>query len=133
MTPNRTTAILILGDLVCLAGFVLVGMQQHETLGGQNAITRFAINTGPIALAWLASGLALGAFRLAPLPSFWRATVLAWLVAAPLGLLVRALLLNSAILVVIFVLITLGLGGAILLAWRTLFAVIARRLQPAGI
>ena len=39
----------------------------------------------------------------------------AWLIAAPLGLLLRALLLGAATLIVPFVLVTLSLGGALLL------------------
>ena len=123
MTNRSLQALLYLGDVLCLLGFVLVGMRQHDTLAAPDPALRFALNAGPLLLAWTVSGLALGAFRL-PSPSLavvWRRTLLAWLVAAPAGLLLRAALLGSSILVVAFVLVTLLLGGALLLAWRTLF------------
>jgi hypothetical protein len=39
-------------------------------------------------------------------------------VAAPLALIVRALVLRAATIVLIFMLVTLGLGGVSLLLWR---------------
>ena len=142
--------ILFLGDAACLAAFVLVGMRGHDTLAGQNAALRIAINLGPLLLAWTLAALAVGAFRVplarhvtapagaatparaarpgsAPLQSLLARTLLAWLVAAPLGLLLRAFVLRSSILAVAFVVVTLALGGALLLGWRTLYYFLARR------
>ncbi len=116
---------LFLGDVACLAAFMLAGMDRHETLFGLHPALRFALNAGPLVIAWAAAGLALRAFRF-PMPVRLRTvlgrTLAAWLIAAPLGLLARALLLRSPTLVVIFVLVTLGLGGALLLLWRGLYA-----------
>jgi hypothetical protein len=123
MTSSRFVWLLLLGDAAALLTFVLLGMRNHETLAQANALFRLAANAGPLLLAWLAAASALGAWRFA-LPLRWRAvwgrTLLAWLTAAPLGLLLRAGLLGSSTVVVAFALVTLGLGGALLLGWRSL-------------
>jgi hypothetical protein len=124
MKLHPRQAFLYLGDGLCLAAFVLLGMRQHDTLAASNAALRFVVNFAPLLLAWTGAGLALGAFRLQPQPALsavWGRTLAAWLIAAPLGLLLRAGLLGSSVLVVAFVLVTLALGGAVLVAWRTVF------------
>jgi hypothetical protein len=111
-------------------------LRTHETLSVPNASTRLAVTVGPLLLTWLLSAAALGAWRF-PLPLrlrvVWGRSLAAWLVAAPLGLLLRALLSGSATLVVVFVLVTLSLGGTLLLAWRSLALWLAygRRSQGA--
>ncbi len=121
---NRAALILRLGDALALLAFVLVGMGTHATLEAANAAIRFAVLAGPLLLAWFGAAIALGAWAVAP-PVSWRAlwgrTLAAWLIAAPLALLLRALLLGSGTLAVPFVLVTLGLGGALLLGWRSLY------------
>ncbi len=133
MTSRKTAVTLFLGDVVCLAAIVLVGMGRHETFDIAHPALRFAINSLPLVAAWAAAGLGLRAFRF-PEPVRLRTvlgrTLAAWLIAAPLGLLARALVLRSATLVVIFVLVTLGLGGALLLLWRGLFGALVLR-RPA--
>lgn len=130
MLRARSTLLLLLGDTVVLAAFVLVGMRTHNTLAASTALTRFAVLAGPLLLTWLVAATALGAWAVSA-PPRWRAVwgrpLAAWLIAAPLGLLLRALLTGSATLVVPFVLVTLGLGGGLLLAWRILFAWAAGR------
>jgi hypothetical protein len=121
---------LLLGDAVVLVGFVLTGMNTHSTLEMASAPARFAVLAGPLLLAWLAAATALGAWAGGP-GQPWRATLgrplAAWLIAAPLGLLARALLLQSAVLVVAFALVTLGLGGSLLLLWRVIYRLVAAR------
>jgi hypothetical protein len=135
MTTARFAWVLLLGDAAALLAFVLLGMRTHETLGQANALLRLAATAGPLLLTWLAAAAALGAWRFA-LPLRWRAvwgrTALAWLAAAPLGLLLRAVLLGSATVVVAFALVTLGLGGALLLGWRSLALWLAYGRSPRG-
>jgi hypothetical protein len=122
--------ILLAGDLLCLAAFVLFGLGTHDVLAGTNALQRFLINAGPMALVWTVAAGALGAFRFAaptPMRTVWARTLTAWLVAAPLALLLRAQLLGAATLVINFVLVTLGVGGSLLLLWRTVYAWLALR------
>jgi len=123
---ERTRAwLLFVGDGICLAGFVLAGLQTHDSA---HPLVRFALTAGPLIGTWTIVGLGLRAFHFdlpVRLRSVWGRTLTTWLVAAPLALLLRALLLRSATVAVIFMLITLGLGGATLLLWRTLFVWVA--------
>ncbi len=114
--------LLLAGDAVCLAAFVLLGLGSHAGLADANAGYRFLVNAGPLIVTWAIVAYALGALRwpaAASLRTVWARTLTAWLVAAPLALLLRAQLLGAATLVVIFVLVTMGLGGTLLLLWRT--------------
>jgi hypothetical protein len=60
---------------------------------------------------------------------FFGRSLTAWLVAAPLALLLRALLREQAAIIAIFMVVTIGLGGAFLLSWRGLFFLTWRRLR----
>ena len=133
--PSRAALGLLLGDTLVLVAFVLVGMGNHDTLAQTNAVYRFAVLAGPLLLTWLGAATAQGAWSVA-LPLTWRVmwgrTLAAWLIAAPLALLLRALLLGAATLIVPFMLVTLGLGGALLLAWRSVYRwAIVRRASRA--
>lgn len=123
MLSARSALLLWAGDLAVLAVFVLLGLRTHDTLAGPNALLRFAVLAGPLAAAWTLAAAPLGALSFAP-PLRWRTiwgrTLAAWLIAAPLALLARALLLGAATIVVPFLLVTLALGGGLLLAWRSL-------------
>jgi hypothetical protein len=135
MTSSRFAWLLLLGDTAALLVFVLLGMRSHETLAQSNALFRLAATAGPLVLAWLPAAAGLRAWRFA-LPLRWTAvwgrTLLAWLAAAPLGLLLRALLLGNSTLAVAFALVTLGLGGALLLGWRSLALWLAYGRSPRG-
>lgn len=135
MSPARWRVILAAGDLLGLAGFLLIGMADHETLTRAGGVARLVINAGPLLGGWAIAALALGAWDWPPrhgARQWWARTVLAWLVVAPLALLTRALLLHAATIVVIFFLVTLSLGGSVLLAWRALFWLVARRRLVAA-
>ena len=118
---------LLLGDAAVLTAFVLAGLRTHEVT---QPLIRFVVNAGPILLMWLVVGLSLRVFSL-PQPITlrvaWARTLNTWLIAAPLALVVRALMLKAATIVVIFLLVTLGLGGGVMLLWRALFVWAARR------
>ena len=122
--------LLLAGDALCLAGFVVLGLGSHAELANSNAVYRFLVNAGPLVVVWAMAAYALGALHW-PAPFSLRAvvarTLTAWLVAAPLALVVRALLLGSPTLAVPFVLVTLAVGGALLVAWRAVYAWGVRR------
>lgn len=126
------TALLLTGDLLALTLFVLLGLGTHRELAEAGALQRLLLNAGPLALAWVAAGWALGAFRiqaLTPARAFLGRSLTAWLIAAPLALLLRAFLLRAATIVVIFFVVTLLTGGAFLLVWRATFFWLASRGQ----
>jgi hypothetical protein len=130
MTSTSLAWVFFAGDALCLALFVLLGMRLHEMLDVPQPALRFLLNVGPFWLAWGLAGLSLRAFRF-PRPLrlrvVWARTLNAWLVAAPLAIVARALLLGRATIVLMFMLVTLGLGGGALLVWRGLGVWGARR------
>ena len=81
----------------------------------------------------LIRALLLGATLSAPLA----ATVQALLIALPLGIWLRALWLDRAVVPTLFISATLGFGTLFILGWRLIYGVwrvrAARRLEPAGV
>ena len=133
--------ILLLGDLLALIVFVYVGQRDHELIDEATPILGVLWTAGEFALPWIAAGWLLGAF---PRGETWTTRSLlarslnAWLVAAPLGLLLRAYVLGRAILPTVFVTATLVFGGLLMLGWRLAFALAwrvagrARSSRPSG-
>lgn len=123
----RLTLWLLAGDALCLSLFVLAGLQTHDSA---SPLVRFSLNAGPLILLWALTAWALGALHLES-PLMYRTllgrTLTAWLVAAPLALIVRALVLRAATIVLIFMLVTLGLGGVSLLLWRAAVVWVMKR------
>ncbi len=135
MTPSRSTALLLAGDVAALAAFVWLGMRTHATGAQAGSGVRFGLDLLALVVAWLAAGAFTGAFRLTSTSPPWGLlgrTLAAWLLAAPYGLLLRAALLRLATLPVAFVAATLGAGGAMLLLWRVLFIGLSRLRPPAA-
>ena len=118
---------LFAGDALCLSLFVLAGLQTHDST---SPFIRFILNAGPLILTWTLTAWALGALQLEQPPTYRTMlgrALLAWLVAAPLALVLRALLLRAATIVLIFMLVTLGLGGIVLLLWRAVVVWVLQR------
>lgn len=136
---RRFSVLLIAGDVLALFLFVFIGQSNHELLDPAQPVAGLLLTTGVLALPWMIAGRWLGAFPGAA-PSSVRTLMArslnAWLVAAPLGLLLRAYVLGRAVIPTAFILAALGFGGAILLGWRLAFALIAKavmaRREPAG-
>jgi hypothetical protein len=51
----------------------------------------------------------------------------AWLIALPLALLLRSLINGTGTIIALFMIVALTLGGAFMLIWRLIFAVLWRR------
>lgn len=128
--------LLIMGDLLALILFVLVGQTDHGTVDKDSPFLGVLQASWGFALLWLLIGWALDAF-----PHFedWTARILlgrallTWLVAAPLGLLLRSLVLSRLNIPTLFLAATLGFGVLFLWAWRLLIVLIQhtiRRRQP---
>ena len=130
-STTKSTLILILGDWLVLALFVLIGQVDHEMVGA-NPLPRLLRTTAELAVPWMIVGLLLGAFRYS---NDWRGFlgrfVVAWLVAAPLALLLRAYMHNQASIIVVFMTVAIGIGGGMLLAWRLVYWLIRRRGQAS--
>jgi hypothetical protein len=128
------TVSLITGDGLALLLFVYLGQREHETLDPARPLVGVILQTAVFLLPWLVAGWWLGAFTAGAgkelsRPAFLSRTLNAWLVAAPLALLLRAFLLDRAVIPTLFLLVTLGLGGAALFTWRLLFLLWQHRSQ----
>lgn len=133
--PSRGVFALALGDAAALLLFLMLGEIQHAMLGSPDLIANVLKQLLAFGAAWFAAAWALGAFRLGQPPD-WKAflgrSVLAWLFAAPAGIVLRAVVLGQAAIVMPFVAAAMGFGGLILLAWRAIYAaVVARRVGSA--
>jgi hypothetical protein len=124
--------LLIVGDLLALILFVLVGQTDHGTADKDSPLLGALQASWEFALLWLLIGWPLDAF-----PRFedWTARVLlsrallTWLVAAPLGLLLRSLVLSRLNIPTLFLAATLGFGVLFLWAWRLLIVLIQRTIR----
>ena len=111
---------LLAGDWLVLLLFVFIGQRDHA-ISGPGALPSLLNTAVSLGLPWTVAAFVLGAYRLRPDPG-WRTwlgrTLNAWLVAAPLGLLLRALLRNQDAIPVIFILIAMSIGGVMMVGWR---------------
>ena len=113
---------LLPGDWLTLLLFVFIGQRDHA-MSGPGVLTSLVTTTLAVALPWTVAAYLLGALRYTNglRWQIWFGRALnAWLVAAPLGLLLRALLRGQGTIPVPFMLVMLGLGGLFMLGWRAL-------------
>lgn len=123
--PRPLAGVLFLGDVLALTAFVVAGSVQH----GQQPFANPAVvgeTLAPFLLAWLAVALLGGLYTAEAVLGVRRAlarTVPAWLVAVLLGQGLRATPVFSGGTALAFVLVTLVVGGTLLVGWRVLVAV----------
>jgi len=124
-TPSRAGAAglpwwLLVGDWLVLLLFVFIGQRDHG-IAGQGATASLLSTTFSLVVAWTVVAFVLGGYRLRPDPG-WRAwlgrVVNIWLVAAPLGLVLRALLRGQDAIPVTFILVAMSIGGLMMAGWR---------------
>lgn len=121
--------ILVVGDLIALLLFVVIGQADHNTLNQSNPILGALPNLVALAVPWLIIALLLQAYPRKPmsLAQFMGRSALAWLIAAPLGLWLRSILQDRSVIPIPFILVTLGIGGLMLLSWRLVFGLVVMR------
>jgi hypothetical protein len=133
---SNKSIILIIGDWLVLLLFVFIGQRDHN-MSGPGTFASLLTTTLSLAVPWTVAAFLLGAYRLEESPTLgrWLGRVLtAWLVAAPLGLLLRALLRGQGAIAVPFMLVALGLGGLFVLGWRGVYYLLRnrrKRFSPA--
>lgn len=117
------------GDLAIFVMFALVGRETHAS-SDPNLVANALPTLLPFVLIWLMVSIPMGVYR----PSVYRFVPLAiiralaaWIVAGPIALYARALLLARTAIPVPFILVTMGLNGVMLLAWHSFFAWWLRR------
>lgn len=132
-----TRLILLGGDLLALLAFVYIGQRDHNLVNEANPVLGVLATAGEFGVPWLIVGLLLGAFRGVsqgdhqgrPYVSFMARSLNTWLVAAPIGILIRSYALGRAVIPTVFLVATLGFGGAFVLGWRAVFAVVWWRMD----
>ncbi len=117
--------ILLLGDLAAILLFVFMGQQDHGTTDANNPILGLLWASFPLLITWIIVAFIARAYpksaNITPRTLLIRG-LNAWLVAAPLGLLLRAFLFDRGGIPPIFMLLTLFVGGTFIIIWRVLFA-----------
>lgn len=127
---NRVSnLILLIGDVLALSLFVFVGQADHRTVNAANPLLGALPNIASLALPWLITAWLLQAYprREWSLRSFLGRSLLAWLIAVPIGLAMRALWLGRGGIPVPFLLVTFAVGGLFLVGWRTVYFWLATR------
>ena len=122
--PSSVRLIVIAADVLIFLFFAIQGRAMHEmSLGELPVVTALAI-MAPFAAPLFAVATLLGVYRTRTLAHpkhvLWT-TALAWLLAGPIGLVLRAALLQRAV-VLPFAAAALGIIGALLIAWHSLFS-----------
>lgn len=129
MTEKQTSmlqlVILIIGDLLVLLSFVVIGRRSHSmSVADFGAILITAL---PFVISWFVVTPWFGIYK-ARFYSVWQSLVprllLAWAVAGPLALILRALFLGRSILTGIiptFALVSFAYIGLVALIWRFAF------------
>lgn len=132
MNKNNTLPrlILLLGDLVAILLFVFIGQQDHATTDVNNPVLGLLRAAFPFLITWLIVAPITRAYPSAENITLQRLLVRglnAWLIAAPLGLLLRAFLFERGGIPAIFMLLTILVAGAFILFWRLLFSLVWQR------
>lgn len=127
MTPQKNRIfrlILLAGDLAAILLFVFMGQQDHDTVDVNNPLLGLVKSAAPFLTAWLVVAFIVRAYPKADAFTIRRlltSGLNAWLIAAPIGLMLRAFVLGRGGIPVIFMLLTLLVAGAFILIWRLLF------------
>jgi hypothetical protein len=124
--PLAGIAALAGGDILVIVMVTVFGFASHGELA--SAGTRMLTTFIPLLAAWLMVAPFLGAYdrqRAADLRQVWR-PFWAMVLAGPLAAWMRGMLLNAPILP-LFVVILGGVSALAMLAWRTIYALAARR------
>ncbi len=126
-----STAALVLGDLVALLLFAALGRSSHDRPPGAIPFVGVISTAAPFIIGWFSVGAVLGAFKQSAVSSVRSAFLRAagtWLVAGPVGLLLRALFLQRGI-PLSFAVVVMSVNFVLLGAWRTLYTWLRAHLR----
>jgi len=117
---HKPQSILILGDIVIFVFFTLTGRETHAP-GDPNPIVNALPTLLPFLIVWLAIASVGRVYRsdvfTKPRSALLR-TLITWLIAGPIAIIVRAIVLSRTAIPLPFVAVTLGLVGTLLLLWH---------------
>jgi hypothetical protein len=126
---RRGAVLLAGGDLLAFLLFSAIGRASHSEAAGIDALAQIAETAAPFAIGWFVVAPLAGAFSAETISGPRRMlgrTALAWLLAWPVGLLLRALIRQASI-PLSFAIVTLLTNMLILLSWRGAFAWLSSR------
>jgi hypothetical protein len=123
MTQDNRTYLLLAGDAVVIFVVAVVGFLSHSE-SPLVWVNRFLATWIPFTTAWIAAGIGLGLYADDDY-SFGR-LILAALLAAPLGALLRGLWLGTVVQTT-FVLVMTGVLGLGMIVWRWIWSRIRSR------
>lgn len=112
--------ILIGGDSAIFMFFAFTGRETHAP-GDSNLIVNALPTLITFLIVWLTIAAVGGVYRSAVMTTPRSAlprTLIAWLIAAPIAIVVRAILLQRTAVPWQFVAVTMGLVGTLLLLWH---------------
>lgn len=126
---------LLAGDWLLIALFVFIGQRDHD-MAIIASLPSFFSTTLALTLPWTVVAWLMGALRSPRWAELWPwlgRVAAAWLIASPLGLILRAWSRQQGSIAVPFMLVTLGLGVLSMLAWRALaYWWAKRKVAPAS-
>lgn len=123
----KTVLMLAIGDFFFLALFIFIGEIQHELLNAYNPALRVVVQTLVLAIPWLPLAWLLDVYSIEKVVdrgSLWRflwRTLVVWLYAAPLGLVLRAWVYGAPTVLILFANAALFFGGLFIMGWRLIF------------
>lgn len=121
-------ALLVAGDIAVFLLFAFVGRRSHSE---DNQVLSVILTALPFAAGWLLVAPFLGAYRRSLDERSSRMavrTLLAWIAAWPVGLLLRGLI-EWRMPQLSFALVTLTFNAAFLLVWRSIYVVLKLLLR----
>ncbi len=123
---GRSVVALVVADAVALMVFVVAGIRSHHEVG---ALDLFIRNAVPLEVGWFAVSAVAATYRRPGL----RTLLVTWIVAVPVGLVVRSIWVGSpsGTRLVVFVGIGLLFTLLFLLAGRGVVSLLGRRRRPA--
>lgn len=126
VTRRRSIGPFVVADAVALLVFVLAGIRSHHEVG---ALDLFLRNAVPLEVAWFAVSAIAATYRRPGI----RSLLSTWVVAVPLGLIVRSIWVGSPTGSRLLVFVAIGLVFTLLflLAGRGVVGLIERRRRPA--
>jgi len=111
---------LAMGDLVIFMFFAFTGREAHAP-GDANLIVNALPTLLTFLIVWFAIATVGRVYRTGmitnPRSALLR-TLIAWIIAAPIAIIIRAIILNRTAIPWQFVAVTLGLVGTLLLLWH---------------
>lgn len=131
---NRRALLLLIGDLVALALFAILGRNTHDEAIGFGAVRAVAGTAAPFLVSWLVASPLQGALRgatTATVAMMLRSVLGSWVAAYPLAMLLRGIALGRTS-PLSFYIVAFTVPLLLLLAWRLAFGLIEARRADRG-